>query len=58
MASGWSPIASHCLEIELQPGEKQELVFVLGYIENSDDEKWERPGVVNKQRAQELIQGF
>ncbi len=58
MASGWSPIASHCLEIELQPGEKQELVFVLGYIENPDDEKWERPGVVNKQRAQELIQAF
>ena len=31
-AHGWSPIASHCLEVELDPGETREFVFVLGYI--------------------------
>ncbi|MFC1468079.1 GH36-type glycosyl hydrolase domain-containing protein, partial [Verrucomicrobiota bacterium] len=54
-AHGWSPIASHYLEIELQPGEKRELVFVLGYVENEKDQKWESKGVVNKIKAKEMI---
>jgi cellobiose phosphorylase len=58
LAHGWSPIASHCLQVDLAPGESKELVFLLGYIENPDDEKFERPGVINKKRAQLLIQKF
>ena len=33
IAHGWSPIASHQLQIELEPGEEKQLVFVLGYVE-------------------------
>jgi cellobiose phosphorylase len=58
IASGWSPIASHCLEVSLQPGEEKALVFVLGYVENPVAEKWERPGIVNKTRARALIDQF
>ncbi len=54
-ASGWSPIASHCLEIDLAPGEERELVFTLGYVENPEDEKWNGNGTVNRERALELI---
>ncbi len=54
-AHGWSPVASHYLEIELDPGETKELVFVLGYVENPDDMKWESKGVINKTQAKELI---
>ena len=43
VAHGWSPIASHYLEVNLEPGEKHELVFVLGYVENAENEKWEQP---------------
>jgi cellobiose phosphorylase len=57
-AHGWSPIASHYFEIDLQPGEKKELVFVLGYIENAEDEKWESKNVVNKTKAKALIAQF
>ena len=57
-AHGWSPIASHYLEIDLEPGEKRELVFVLGYIENAEDEKWESKGVINKTKAKALIARF
>lgn len=57
-AHGWSPIASHYFEISLQPGESKDLVFVLGYIENPDDEKWESKGKINKVRAEELIKKF
>jgi cellobiose phosphorylase len=54
-AHGWSPIASHCVAITLQPGESRTLVFVLGYVENAEDEKWEGKGVINKARARALI---
>lgn len=58
VAHGWSPIASHYLEISLTPGETHELVFVLGYIENADAEKWESKGVINKTKAKALIARF
>jgi cellobiose phosphorylase len=58
MASGWSPIASHSVDVELAPGEEKTLVFVLGYVENPASEKWERPGVVHKARALSLIRSF
>lgn len=57
-AHGWSPIASHYIEVALQPGQEKEFVFLLGYIENPEDEKWERKGIVNKTRAYELISKF
>jgi len=58
IADGWSPIASHSLSITLKPGETAELVFLLGYIENDYDEKWEAPGIINKSKAKELINRF
>jgi cellobiose phosphorylase len=58
VAHGWSPIASHSIEVELQPGESKDYVFVLGYIENEQDEKWESKGIINKTKAKALISKF
>ncbi len=58
VAHGWSPIASHYLEIELQPGETKEQIFILGYIENEEDKKWESKGIINKTKANQLIEQF
>ncbi|NLK86198.1 MAG: glycosyl transferase [Clostridiaceae bacterium] len=58
MADGWSPIASHGFDISLKAGEKKEIVFVLGYVENDVDEKWAAPGVINKKKAKEMIEKF
>lgn len=57
-AHGWSPIASHCMEITLQPGESKELVFVLGYVEVDKNDKWESKGVINKKPAKAVIERF
>jgi cellobiose phosphorylase len=58
VAHGWSPIASHCLEVTLQPGESKDFIFVLGYVENKDEEKWETKGVINKTKAKTTIARF
>ena len=57
-AHGWSPIASHYMEITLQPGESRDLVFMLGYVENEQDKKWESKGVINKEKAHDMIARF
>ncbi len=57
-AHGWSPIASHYIEVELQPGESKDFVFLLGYVENAEDEKWESKGVINKTKAKATIAKF
>ena len=70
LAHGWSPIASHYIEVELQPGESRDLIFVLGYAENPQDQKFAAHNgeltslgekdhhIINKVHAHELIRHF
>ncbi len=58
IASGWSPIASHQINLTLGAGESRTFLFVLGYVENPDEEKWESPGVINKTRAYALLDKY
>ena len=57
-AHGWSPIASHYMEIALEPGESKDLVFVLGYAENPEERKFVSPGVLNKEAALRIMDAF
>lgn len=57
-AHGWSPIASHYVEVTLLPGESQDLIFVLGYVENAQNEKWESKNIINKAKAKATIARF
>ncbi len=73
VAHGWSPIASHYIEVELKPGESKDFIFLLGYVENEQDKKYDpagrRPGlltslgdldrtIVNKEQAKAIIAAF
>lgn len=68
IAHGWSPIASHYLELELQAGESKELIFLLGYVENKQEEKFAEATegllhsgsspIINKKKAQEMMAAF
>ena len=55
LASGWAPIGCHQINITLLPGEEKSFVFVLGYCENPDNDKWEKPGIINKTPANKLL---
>ncbi len=67
VAHGWSPVASHYFEISLAPGESRELTFILGYVENPQDEKFipatgneinSCSAIINKARAYEILEAF
>ena len=58
IASGWSPIAAHQIELTLAPGESKSFIFLTGYAQNPEDEKWESPGIINKTPARKMIDKY
>ena len=73
VAHGWSPIASHYIEVELNPGESRDFIFLLGYVENEQDKKYDPTGrrpdlltslgdldrtIVNKEKAKAIMAGL
>jgi len=57
VAHGWSPIGAHQVRLDLAPGETQQIVFVLGYHENPNDQKFDPPGsqTINKKSVKPVI---
>ncbi|MDD3612404.1 MAG: glycosyl transferase [Eubacteriales bacterium] len=58
VTQGWAPCASHYINLNLAANEEKSLIFVLGYVENPEEEKWQAPNVINKKRAYEMINKF
>jgi cellobiose phosphorylase len=57
IARGWAPHGSHHVALELDPGETREVIFLLGYFENPEDDKWDVPGsqVINKRGVRPVV---
>ena len=58
IAHGWRPCGSHQLNITLNPGQEDVVVFGLGYIENSQKEKFTKPDIINKKKAIALMNRY
>ena len=60
IAHGWSPIGAHQVKLELEPGETRQIVFVLGYHENPDDEMFDPAGsqTINKAMVEPVIRKY
>ena len=58
VAHGWSPVASHCVSMHLEPGESRTLVFVLGYVKNAPERKFAPDGSIDKTVAHEMLAAF
>ncbi len=57
-AHGWAPIASHCIRARLAPGQSVSYIFVLGFCESQQDQKFVSPGVINETDAHALLAAF
>jgi len=56
-AHGWQPIGSHNVSVSLKAGESKQITFILGYVENAKDDKFDPPGsqVINKKKAKAAL---
>ena len=55
IASGWAPVAFNQIELSLKPNEEVTIIYLLGYMENKDDEKFDKDGKLNFVRAEPII---
>ncbi len=60
IAHGWQPMGSHHVKLDLAPGETREVVVLLGYQENPQDDKFDPPGsqTINKKRVRPIIERY
>jgi len=58
VASGWSPMGAHEIQVDLKSGEEKSYIFVLAYVENPKDKKWSAPGIINKEPAKALLDRY
>jgi len=52
------PIGCHRFELTLKPHESKTIIFILGYVENPEDKKWESKDVINKVKAKAIIEKY
>ncbi|MBP3265977.1 MAG: glycosyl transferase, partial [Clostridiales bacterium] len=67
-ADGWSPIASHYKKVTLAPGETKTLIYILGYAENPQENKFaatkpeglltREAWVLNREKADAMIEKY
>jgi cellobiose phosphorylase len=57
LASGWQPMGSHQVAVNLKPGEEKKIIFLLGYAENPADDKFDPPDsqIINKRNFKPII---
>jgi cellobiose phosphorylase len=55
IAHGWAPMGSHQIRLTLTPDESRTIIFLLGYAENPQDDKFAALGVINKSRVLRTI---
>ena len=60
IAYGWQPIGSQHVKVHLKPGEQKQIIFLLGYQENPQDDKFDPPGsqIINKKSARKALEKY
>ncbi|MCB0284019.1 MAG: glycosyl transferase [Calditrichaeota bacterium] len=47
-AYGWLPVGVHQVDLELEAGQSETIIFLLGYAENPPDKKFDTDGTIRK----------
>ena len=57
-AYGWNPVGAHQINLTLKPGAEETFAFVLAYVEQGDQPKFDAPFVMNKTKGREILAKF
>jgi cellobiose phosphorylase len=57
-AFGWNPIGSHQINLDLSPGAEESFAFVLAYVEQGDEPKFESKFVLNKTVGKAIMEKY
>jgi cellobiose phosphorylase len=57
-AFGWNPIGSHQISLDLAPGAEESFAFVLAYVEQGDEPKFDAPFVMNKKVGRAIVEKY
>jgi cellobiose phosphorylase len=60
VAHGWQPVGTHHVKVRLNSGEQKRIIFVLGYHENPQGEKFDPPDsqTLNKRSVEPIIRRY
>ena len=60
IAHGWQPIGAQHIQLHLQAGEQNTIIFLLGYHENLKDDKFDPPGsqTINKRSLLPILHRY
>jgi cellobiose phosphorylase len=60
IAHGWQPIGAHHVRVDLKAGERKKIVFILGYHENPETEKFDPPNsqTLNKRTVKPVLDRY
>jgi cellobiose phosphorylase len=60
VAHGWAPAGSHHVLATLEPGEADQIIFLLGYHENHPDQRFDPPGsqAINKSTVKPILDAY
>ncbi len=57
-AFGWNPVGSHQVDVDLAPGASEEFSFLLAYVDQGGEPKFDSPFVMNKARGRALLEKY
>lgn len=58
LACGWNPIGAHQVNLTLKPGQEETFSFVLAYVEQGKEKKYDAPFVMNKKAGREIVERY
>lgn len=60
IAAGWQPVGVHHIRLVLEPGQTRTVIFLLGYHENAEEEKFAPPNsqIINKKTVKPVVDRY
>ncbi|MBF0443312.1 MAG: glycosyl transferase, partial [Oligoflexales bacterium] len=58
IAHGWNPVGSHNINLELSPSQEESFAFILAYVDQGDNKKFDENGKLNKILGRKIVEKY